>query len=225
MDQYGNALSMTTTIESPFGNGLMVRGFLLNNQLTDFSFDPVDSDGVPIANRVQPSKRPRSSMSPTIVRTIGGEVLFLAGSPGGSRIIGYTSKAILGMIDFDLDPQQACHQPHTQNQNGNTEIESPSDIIVPFDFEGLVAGLEERNHTIDERSGEASGLSLIAVVEDGFLGGADPRRDGTAGGRESSLPTTSPAMMPTTDSEATATDGSKAYLVAAVLAGVIAALI
>ena len=105
VDRYGNALSMTTTIESSFGNGVMVNGFLLNNELTDFSFTATDSSGVPIANRVQPNKRPRSSMSPTIVFDEHGRVKIVTGSPGGSRIIGYTAQSIINIIDFGLDPQ------------------------------------------------------------------------------------------------------------------------
>lgn len=105
VDRYGNALSMTTTIESSFGNGVMVNGFLLNNELTDFSFAATDSTGLPIANRVQPNKRPRSSMSPTIVFDGDGRVEIVTGSPGGSRIIGYTAQSIVSMIDFELDPQ------------------------------------------------------------------------------------------------------------------------
>ena len=92
VDQYGNAISMTTTVDGYFGSGLMVRGFLLNNDITDFSFEPVDASGTPIANRVQPNKRPRSSMSPTIVlNNDDGSLAYLTGSPGGSRIIGYLS--------------------------------------------------------------------------------------------------------------------------------------
>ncbi|WP_367401648.1 gamma-glutamyltransferase [Geoalkalibacter halelectricus] len=102
VDRYGNALSMTTSIENFFGNGVMVGGFLLNNQLTDFSFAPEDAAGRPVANRVQPRKRPRSSMAPTIVLDGGGEVALVAGSPGGARIIGYTAQSILNVLVFGL---------------------------------------------------------------------------------------------------------------------------
>lgn len=107
VDRYGNALSMTSSIEAPFGNGVMVHGFLLNNELTDFSFSPVDADGKPIANRVEPNKRPRSSMSPTIVFDANGKVKLLTGSVGGARIIGHTAQAILNVIEFELSPQEA----------------------------------------------------------------------------------------------------------------------
>ena len=188
VDQYGNAISMTTTVESYFGSGLMVRGFLLNNQITDFSFENVDGDGVPIANRVQPSKRPRSSMSPTIVLNPDGTLAYLAGSPGGFRIIGYVSSALMLMIDYGYDPQEAANTPHKQNQNGDTELETPTPgITTEYDIEALTEALTLKGHTVVERGGETSGLSLIEVLmEDGsFLGGADPRRDGTAGGRAS----------------------------------------
>ncbi len=131
VDQYGNALSMTTTVESYFGSGLMVNGFLLNNQVTDFSFEHVDENGIPIANRVQPNKRPRSSMAPTMVfDSETGGLLYLAGSPGGSRIIGYTSQALIAMLDYDIDPQTAVSTPHYQNRNGDTELEIPVEGVT-----------------------------------------------------------------------------------------------
>lgn len=184
VDAFGNALSMTTTVESFFGSGLMVRGFLLNNQLTDFSFEARDESGTPIANRVQPGKRARSSMSPTIVYDMDGDVEYLAGSPGGSRIIGYTSQALVSMLDFGRDPQEAVNTPHYQNRNGPTELEPPmANVTSDYDFEALSDGLISYGHTVEERGGETSGLSVIQVTKLGFLGGADPRRDGTAGGR------------------------------------------
>ena len=187
VDQYGNALSMTTTIESSFGNGVMVNGFLLNNELTDFSFAATDSTGLPIANRVQANKRPRSSMSPTIVFDENGKVEIVTGSPGGSRIIGYTAQSIVSMIDFGLDPQEAINLPHYMNRNGSTDIETPiPGITVDYDAEGLAAALRARAHTVNIRT-QTSGLSIIQVQsnEDGttLVGGADKRRDGTVGGR------------------------------------------
>ena len=110
-DRYGNVAAMTTTIESAFGSFHMVDGFLLNNQLTDFSAQPTAPDGSPLANRVEPGKRPRSSMAPTLVFDRGnghrGEVLLAAGSPGGSVIIQFVVKTLVGMLDWELDPQQA----------------------------------------------------------------------------------------------------------------------
>jgi hypothetical protein len=184
VDQYGNALSMTTSIEWYFGSGLMVRGFLLNNQLTDFSFAATDGAGTPIANRVQSKKRPRSSMSPTIVLNEDGKPAYLTGSPGGYRIIGYTAQSLLSMLDFGYDPQQAANTPFYQNRNGDTEIEVPQDgITSDYDVEALNTALEARGHEVVQYSGDGSGLGIIQVTADGFLGGADPRRAGTAAGR------------------------------------------
>lgn len=187
IDQYGNALSMTTTIESSFGNGVMVNGFLLNNELTDFSFAATDSSGLPIANRVQANKRPRSSMSPTIVFDEDGQVEIVTGSPGGSRIIGYTAQSIVNIVDFGLDPQQAINVPHYMNRNGSTDIETPiPGITLDYDADALADALRERDHSVNIRT-QTSGLSIIQVQsnEDGtvFIGGADQRRDGAVGGR------------------------------------------
>lgn len=186
VDRYGNAMSMTTTIESGFGNGVMVDGggFLLNNELTDFSFAPTDADGTPIANRVQPGKRPRSSMSPTIVRDADGQVELVTGSPGGTRIIGYTAQTIINVIDFGLDPQQAINVPHYGNRNTTTtDIEPPiPGVTWDYDVEALRAGLEARGHQVSLTT-QTSGLGVIQVTEDGLVGGADYRRDGSIGGR------------------------------------------
>lgn len=206
VDRHGNALSMTSSIESSFGNGVMVRGFLLNNELTDFSFSPVDADGTPIANRVQPNKRPRSSMSPTIVleRGIGcgsererrlysygysygcrrDKVKLVTGSPGGSRIIGYTAQSIMNVIDFGLDPQEAINVPHFMNRNGSTtDLEEPiPGVTLDYDVAGLQQALEERGHTVRVLD-QTSGLSVIQPVAGGLIGGADYRRDGAVGGR------------------------------------------
>lgn len=201
VDRYGNALSMTTTVESSFGNGVMVRGFLLNNELTDFSFAYEDDDGIPIANRVQANKRPRSSMSPTIVFNSDGNVELVTGSPGGSRIIGYTAQSIMNVLDFGLDPQEAVNIPHFQNRNNYTQIEEPiPGVTLDYDTEALEEELLARDHTVSIGT-MTSGLSVIQVVESshgkkhkhhgwgrchkrGYLvGGADHRRDGAVGGR------------------------------------------
>ncbi|MEM7274029.1 MAG: gamma-glutamyltransferase family protein [Actinomycetota bacterium] len=183
IDRHGNALSMTTTIESSFGNGVMVEGFLLNNQLTDFSFSPTTDDGTPIANRVQPNKRPRSSMSPTIVFDGNGDVELVTGSPGGSRIIGYTAQSIINVIDLGLTPQQAIDVPHFGNRNGTTELETPiPGVTLDYDTAALQAALEARGHPVNVRS-MTSGLSMILVDGKFFVGGADQRRDGTIGAR------------------------------------------
>ncbi|MEN8690355.1 MAG: gamma-glutamyltransferase [Desulfuromonadales bacterium] len=187
VDRYGNALSMTTSIESSFGNGVMVRGFLLNNQLTDFSFVDEDADGLPVANRVEPNKRPRSSMSPTIVFDAAGEVVLVTGSPGGPRIIGYTAQSIMNILDFGLDPQEAINVPHFMNRNGRTELEQPvPGTTLNYDVDRLAKALADRGHEVDTVD-LASGLSVIQVIEvDGkrrYIGGADCRRDGSVGGR------------------------------------------
>lgn len=182
VDQYGNALSMTTSIESSLGNGVMVNGFLLNNQLTDFSQNPTDEEGTPIANRVQPNKRPRSSMSPTIVFDGDGAVKLVTGSPGGSRIIGYTAQSVMNVLDFGLTPAQAVTVPHYLNRNGSTDIEEPTPGVDAYDADALKAALEARGQTVNIRA-LTSGLSMIEITDDGLLGGADPRRDGTVGGR------------------------------------------
>ena len=123
VDSFGNALSMTTTIEDVFGARMMVRGFLLNNELTDFSFTPA-ADGVPIANRVQPGKRPRSSMAPALVfDRASGQLVATVGSPGGSQIIGYVTKTLVGVLDWNLDIQQAISLPNFGSRNGPTELE------------------------------------------------------------------------------------------------------
>ena len=185
VDRYGNALSMTTTIESSFGNGVMVRGFLLNNELTDFSF-AFENDGVPIANRVQPNKRPRSSMSPTIVFDPDGKVELVTGSPGGSRIIGYTAQSIVNHIDFGLDPQESINTPHYQHRNGGagTELETPiPGVTLDYDRDALRAALDARGHSTRDSNTLTSGLSIIHVDGERLVGGADKRRDGTVAGR------------------------------------------
>jgi len=187
IDSHGNALSMTTSIESSFGNGVMVRGFLLNNQLTDFSFAAEDADGLPIANRVEPHKRPRSSMSPTIVLDAAGKVVLVTGSPGGSRIIGYTAQSIMNILDFGLDPQAAINLPHYMNRNGRTELEQPiAATTLDYAVDALARALAEKGHDVGIVE-LTSGLSIIQVIEVNgerrYIGGADARRDGTVGGR------------------------------------------
>ncbi len=173
VDRYGNALSMTTTIESSFGNGVMVNGFLLNNELTDFAFTPVSNE-LPVANRVQGNKRPRSSMSPTIVFDDKGRVEYVTGSPGGSRIIGYTAQSIMNMIDFGLDPQEAINVPHYMNRNGRTDVESPIEgVTQDYDAENLAARLKMLGHSDPEADladrqvgviAQTSGLSIIQIL-------------------------------------------------------------
>lgn len=170
VDSYGNVASMTTTIENAFGSRLMVNGFLLNNELTDFSFR-THNDGVPIANALAPGKRPRSSMSPTIVLKDGAPVLAI-GSPGGSRIIGYTAKAIIAYIDWGMNIQEAISLPHAVNRFGTYDVEDGTSAT------DLAPALEAMGFEVNVR-GLNSGLHAIAIG-DGLQGGADPRREGIA---------------------------------------------
>jgi gamma-glutamyltranspeptidase/glutathione hydrolase len=171
VDAEGNALSMTTTIENGFGSRLFVRGFLLNNELTDFSF-ATHEDGRPIANRVEPGKRPRSSMAPTIVMQDGAPALVI-GSPGGSRIIGYVAQGVMNVLDFGMDVQQAVAAPHALNRFGTTDLEAGTEL------EGLATPLSKMGFDTEVRDLN-SGLHAIRVTESGLLGGADPRREGIA---------------------------------------------
>ena len=170
VDAAGNVASMTTTIENGFGSRLMVRGFLLNNELTDFSFRS-HREGVPIANRVEPGKRPRSSMAPTIVMKDGAPVLAI-GSPGGSRIIGYVAESIIGWLDWGLNVQEAVSVPHAVNRFGTYDVEEGTGA------EALTAPLTEMGFEVNARA-LTSGLHAIAIGET-LQGGADPRREGIA---------------------------------------------
>ena len=174
VDRFGNALSMTTTIENSFGSRLMTHGFLLNNELTDFSFSS-HRNGVPIANRVEPGKRPRSSMSPTIILKDGRPTLVI-GSPGGSRIIGYVAEAIVAHIDWGMNIQAAVSIPHAINRFGTYDLEKGTSL------EAMVAPLEELGYKVNLRSLN-SGLHAISIGENGLWGGADPRREGIAIGQ------------------------------------------
>ncbi|WP_298359418.1 gamma-glutamyltransferase [uncultured Litoreibacter sp.] len=172
VDAAGNALSMTTTIENGFGSRLMAPGgFLLNNELTDFSFK-THADGVPIANRVEPGKRPRSSMAPTIVLKDGKPTL-VVGSPGGSRIIGYVAKTIIAHVDWGMDVQQAIALPHLVNRFGTFDVEEGTDAA------NLTDPLTELGFEVNARA-LTSGLHAISIDETGLKGGADPRREGIA---------------------------------------------
>ncbi|MCB1366872.1 MAG: gamma-glutamyltransferase [Rhodobacteraceae bacterium] len=169
VDAAGNMISMTTTIETGFGSGVMVGGFLLNNELTDFSFAP-EQDGKPVANRVEGGKRPRSSMAPTIVLKDGRPVL-LVGSPGGSRIIAYVAQALVAMLDWGMDPQAAVDQGHVANRNGGTDLEEGSDAA------GYGLALQAMGHEVTIRNMN-SGLHAILIGDGVLVGGADKRREG-----------------------------------------------
>ncbi|MEQ8285086.1 gamma-glutamyltransferase [Thalassospira sp.] len=169
VDIYGNVVSMTTTIENGFGSRLMVGGFMLNNELTDFSFR-THSDGVPIANALAPGKRPRSSMAPTIAMKDGTPAI-VTGSPGGSRIIGYVAQSLIAMIDWDKSPQEAIDMPHLVNRFGTYDIEegtSAESLEPALAALGFKTSLRDLN----------SGIHAIMITDDGLIGGADLRREG-----------------------------------------------
>lgn len=175
IDADGNIVSMTTTIESSLGSRLMVGGFLLNNELTDFSFLP-EADGKPIANRVGFGKRPRSSMAPVIVFDADGKPVLVAGSPGGSRIIGYTAGAVARVLGHGQSPQEAAEARHVINRNGAT-----TEVEVGEGAEALAAALTALGHKVKVR-GLTSGLHLIKITGEGLQAGVDPRREGMAAG-------------------------------------------
>jgi gamma-glutamyltranspeptidase/glutathione hydrolase len=190
VDARGDAVSMTTTIESAFGSHVMVRGFLLNNQLTDFSFAPAGSDGAPVANRVEGGKRPRSSMTPVLVFGDGMRLEAVLGSPGGSAIIRYVAKAIVGMYDWGLDVQQAIALPNFGAEASATTILERGTALA-----ALADALRARGHTVaiaEQNSGLHGIARRIALREGywgplrseygGWSGGADPRREGVAAG-------------------------------------------
>ena len=187
IDGDGNAVAMTTTIESVFGSRVLSAGFLLNNELTDFSFRSVDREGRPIANAVGPDRRPRSSMAPTIVFDEAGNVKAVLGSPGGSRIILYVVKALVAMIDWDMDAQAAAALVNFGSRGGPFEIEydaamSWQALLRPWlSAPSLLHALRMRafGHAVMPDL-MTSGLHIIAVGPKGLEGGADPRREGVA---------------------------------------------
>jgi gamma-glutamyltranspeptidase/glutathione hydrolase len=185
IDSQGNAASMTTTVESAFGSFHMIDGFILNNQLTDFSAEPAGPDGVPVPNRIQPGKRPRSTMAPTLVfdksGPTRGPLYAVTGSPGGSVIIQFVVKTVVAMMDWGLDPQQAvsavdfgaANTPKTNVGGEHPDI----DVSDNGDHDPLVQGLRKLGHQVD-LADQSSGLSAITRDAAGWVGGADPRREG-----------------------------------------------
>lgn len=178
VDDEGGAVSMTTTVEAAFGSHLMVQGFMLNNQMTDFSFIP-EENGQKVANRVEPGKRPRSSMAPTLIfDRQNGEFLATVGSPGGSQIIEYVAKSTIGLLDWNLDPQAAISLPNFGSRNGPTELEQGQFSAA------LIQALKDKGHAVNEID-MTSGTQAIVRVKDAqgktsLAGGADPRREGEA---------------------------------------------
>lgn len=171
VDADGNALSMTTTIENGFGARIMAGGFLLNNELTDFSFTTHDEAGYPIANTLAPGKRPRSSMAPAIVLKDNAPVMVI-GSPGGSRIIGYVARAIIAHLDWGMDIQAAVAAPNIVNRFGPMDVEPGLPAALSDDLTAMGFELNETELT--------SGLQGIVISPEGLEGGADPRREGIA---------------------------------------------
>lgn len=174
MDTEGNIVSMTMSIESAFGSHVMVDGFLLNNQLTDFSFVPFDKDGVLVANMVEPGKRPRSSMAPTIVFDQEGVPVLVLGSAGGSSIIGYVVQRIIAVLDWGIDVGEAMDMPNILARGDVLEMEEGS--------ADLKEALENKGHKVEIKE-KNSGLTAIHIMGDTFKGAADPRREGVALGQ------------------------------------------
>jgi gamma-glutamyltranspeptidase/glutathione hydrolase len=172
VDAEGNAVALTASVEAAFGNRQMVRGFFLNNELTDFSWGP-EEDGKPVANRVEAKKRPRSSMAPTMVFDEKGQLYMVIGSPGGHSIINYVALTIVNVLDWNMDIQKAIDAPRMGSRNGPTELERGTKL------ERLAPDLERMGHSVRIRA-EASGLHGIARTATGWAGGADPRREGVA---------------------------------------------
>lgn len=175
VDMEGNAVSMTTSIERGFGSRLMAGGFMLNNELTDFSF-VAEVDGMAVANRVEAGKRPRSSMAPTLVLDQNGTLVMAIGTVGGSRIICYVAKTLIARLDWGLDIQAAIELPHFLNRNGATELEDGTALV------DLVPALEAMGHEVNLSTMD-TGLAGFYIGGGTITGGADPRREGTALGR------------------------------------------
>ncbi|MGS0496812.1 gamma-glutamyltransferase [Pseudoalteromonas mariniglutinosa] len=172
VDSEGNAVSMTSSIEMAFGSTVMVNGYILNNQLTDFALSP-RKNGKLLANRVEAGKRPRSSMSPVMVFNQDGSLRLVVGSPGGSRIINYVAQVVIGVLDWQLTAQQAIDLPRITNRNSYTSVEKGTAL------EAIVPELQKRGHTVKVVDLN-SGLHAVEVTNDTLFGAADPRREGVA---------------------------------------------
>ncbi|MFN3608430.1 MAG: gamma-glutamyltransferase [Hyphomonas sp.] len=174
IDLDGNAVSMTATVESAFGSSRMAGGFLLNNQLTDFSLIP-EKNGKPVANAVAAGKRPRSSMSPTLVFDEGGDLFMVTGSPGGNSIIAYVAKTLVGVLEWGKTAQEATALPNIIARGESVAVE-----VDVEDGPEAAEALRNMGYEVEERTGENSGLHVIIVRDNGLEGGADPRREGVA---------------------------------------------
>jgi gamma-glutamyltranspeptidase/glutathione hydrolase len=172
VDAEGNAVALTASVEAAFGNRQMVRGFFLNNELTDFSWEP-EEGGKPVANRVEARKRPRSSMAPTLVFDEKGKLFMVIGSPGGHSIINYVALTLVNVLDWNMDIQKAIDAPRMGSRNGPTELERGTKL------DRLAPELERMGHSVRIRA-DASGLHGIVRTPEGWAGGADPRREGVA---------------------------------------------
>lgn len=172
VDSQGNAVSMTSSIEMAFGSTVMVNGYILNNQLTDFALSP-RKNGKLMANRVEAGKRPRSSMSPVMVFNQDGSLRLVVGSPGGSRIINYVAQVVIGVLDWQLSAQQAINLPRITNRNNYTSLEKGTEIV------GVAKALSKRGHNV-RIVDLNSGLHSVEIINNTLYGGADPRREGIA---------------------------------------------
>jgi gamma-glutamyltranspeptidase/glutathione hydrolase len=171
-DAQGNVVSMTTTVESIFGTGRMVDGFFLNNQLTDFSFSPVDEQGRPVANAVAAGKRPRSSMTPAILLTRDGRFAGAIGSAGGNAILAYVAKCLVAAVDWNMPMQQALAAPNLVARGPNFQGE-----VTKFSPQ-VLSGLRQRGIDLKPGQGEDSGVTGVLIRNGRIDGGADPRREG-----------------------------------------------
>lgn len=173
VDDQGNAVSLTATVEAPFGSSRWAAGFLLNNELTDFARE-VSADGPRPANAIAPGRRPRSSMSPSMVFDANGDLLMVTGSPGGNSIPAYVSKSIIGVLDWNLSAQEAVDHANIIARGEKVRVE-----VSVEPGQSIADDLKERGYNVQERQGENSGLHIIVVSDDALQGAADPRREGT----------------------------------------------
>lgn len=176
IDAEGNAVAMTSSVEYAFGSGMVANGFVLNNHMTDFAASPVDARGCKAVNRIEPNKRPRSSMSPTLVFDKAGNLVMTVGSPGGPRIIPYVLQTVIAVIDWKMGIQDAMNLPHFTNLTGKTELEEGTDIAR------LKPALEKLGHTVvvREMNSGLHGVTIASGKTRKLQGGADPRREGVA---------------------------------------------